>query len=79
MPNMSYCRFHNTSLDLQDCVDAMEQAETLADLDLSQYEKDAYEEMRQLCKSFLMEYDRLSDADFDAFLEDYDSPSENNS
>ena len=23
MSNMSYCRFHNTNLDVQDCIDAM--------------------------------------------------------
>ena len=26
MPNMSYCRFHNTYLDLQDCVNVVGEA-----------------------------------------------------
>lgn len=25
MPNMSYCRFENTSNDIQDCIDALEE------------------------------------------------------
>ena len=36
MPNMSYCRFENTSMDLRDCLDAIECGE--AD-DLSQNER----------------------------------------
>ena len=30
MPNMSYCRFHNTNLDLLDCLGALEEEETLS-------------------------------------------------
>lgn len=30
MANMSYCRFHNTNLDLGDCLDALECGETLS-------------------------------------------------
>jgi len=35
MSNMSYCRFENTSRDLEDCVDALENNETE---NLSEYE-----------------------------------------
>ena len=27
MANMSYCRFHNTRLDMDDCIDALKRAE----------------------------------------------------
>lgn len=70
MSNMSYCRFQNTSTDLRDCVDAMEESYDLADLDLSRDEKDAMDFMRSLCEKFLEEHDRLlaaedEDEDFD--------------
>ena len=32
MSNMSYCRFENTSRDLMDCVDAIENNETESDI-----------------------------------------------
>jgi hypothetical protein len=61
MPNMSYCRFENTSGDLRDCVDAMVESITWQDLDLSSTEYCAYRYMRSLCQQFLEEYDRLSE------------------
>lgn len=30
MANMSYCRFHNTKIDLDDCLDALREGETLS-------------------------------------------------
>lgn len=30
MANMSYCRFHNTRLDLEDCIDALRNDERLS-------------------------------------------------
>lgn len=30
MANMSYCRFHNTKIDLDDCLDALRDSETLS-------------------------------------------------
>lgn len=59
MANMSYCRFENTANDLRDCVDAMEEAYDMADLDLSAYELSSMKYMRQLCEKFLAESDRL--------------------
>ena len=68
MGNMSYCRFENTSNDLRDCVNAMEEAENMADLDLSRSELSSFEYMRDLCERFLAEADRLAEAE----SEDYD-------
>lgn len=31
MTNMSYCRFHNTNIDLRDCLDAIKSGEELSD------------------------------------------------
>lgn len=31
MANMSYCRFHNTSMDMEDCIDALCGNEELSD------------------------------------------------
>lgn len=31
MANMSYCRFHNTYLDMRDCIDALDDGEALSD------------------------------------------------
>ena len=59
MPNMSYCRFENTSRDLRDCVDAMEEAYTVDELDLSQSELVSMNRMRVLCQEFLDQYERL--------------------
>ena len=30
MANMSYCRFHNTQLDLEDCIEAIRNEERLS-------------------------------------------------
>jgi len=59
MSNMSYCRFENTSRDLRDCVDAMEEAYTVDELDLSQSELVSMNRMRVLCQEFLDQYERL--------------------
>ena len=46
MPNMSYCRFHNTVMDMQDCMDAMTEALDLDEpLELSKSEQQAFERM----------------------------------
>ena len=59
MANMSYCRFENTIKDLQDCVYAMEEAETMADLDMNEYEEQAFLAMWNVARSFLAEHERL--------------------
>lgn len=66
--NMSYCRFQNTSNDLRDCVNAMQEAYDLPELDLSKDELQSMNWMRSLCEQFIEEHDRLTSAesvDFD--------------
>ena len=48
MANMSYCRFENTSRDLRDCLDAIENEEIN---DLSSYEKDGLESLLEYCET----------------------------
>lgn len=63
MANMSYCRFQNTSNDLRDCVNEMDESYTLSDMDLSAEELSAMKWMRELCERFLDNFDRLQNAD----------------
>ena len=47
MSNMSYCRFHNTAQDLQDCVDAIENGDTE---DMSSHEINGLKNILQLAE-----------------------------
>lgn len=59
MPSMSYCKFENTLSDLSGCVDAMEQAQTMKDLDMNEHEVQAFYAMWRACRAFLAEHERL--------------------
>ena len=61
--NMSYCMFQNTATDLRHCLESMDAAETLAELELSRDEKRSYDLMREFCQNFLDIANRLDDAD----------------
>jgi hypothetical protein len=61
--NMSYCMFQNTAIDLRHCVESMDAAETMEELDLSRDEKRSYDLMREFCQNFLDIANRLDDAD----------------
>jgi hypothetical protein len=63
MTTMTYCKFENTLSDLGVCVDAMEQAKTLADLEMNEHEAQAFHAMWRVCRSFLAEHDRLIQGD----------------
>ena len=45
--NMSYVMFQNTATDLRQCLEAMDAAETISELDLSRTEKRSYDLMRE--------------------------------
>lgn len=62
MANMSYCRFRNTKLDLQDCVYTLEDM-TNEKIDLSIEEKNAALAMYSLCKEFMCYYEELVEND----------------
>ena len=61
--NMTYCMFENTANDLRQCLESMDAAETLAELDLSRDEKRSYDLMREFCQNFVDIANRLDDAD----------------
>ena len=52
MGNMSYCRFRNTLMDLQDCINTIEAGE-LTDESIDREELSALLEMRDLCEYFV--------------------------
>ena len=64
MPNMSYCRFENTVMDIRDCINAIEEGDTY---ELSSYEVNALKEFKELGD----EIKRL-DIDIDLILENYE-------
>lgn len=66
MANMSYCRYHNTRIDLEDCVNAlensMEHKGSYFDEDfdeISQEEIRAAKGMRDLCERYIKAFDEL--------------------
>ena len=54
MSNMSYCRFHNTQNDLQDCLDEVEHMNELEveEIELSRMERDAFFTMVEQARLF---------------------------
>ena len=63
--NMTYCMFENTMNDMRQCLEAMDAAETMAELDLSRTEKRSYDLMREYCENFLNIAERLDHAEAD--------------
>jgi len=64
MPNMSYCRFENTTRDMQDCLDAIEDGDTR---ELSRYEISALRRFLGLAEEILKYA-----PDIEAILEEYE-------
>ena len=64
MANMSYCRFENTTKDMQDCLDAIEDGDTK---DLSRYEASALREFLALA-DVIKDYE----PDIEAILKEYE-------
>ena len=61
--NMTYCMFQNTATDLRQCLESMDAAETLDELELSRDEKRSYDLMREYCENFLDIAHRLDHAE----------------
>jgi len=67
MPNMSYCRFENTVMDIRDCINAIEERDTD---ELSRYEVNALSEFLNLGREITnLEYE------IEEILGEYDSES----
>lgn len=54
--NMSYCRFHNTFIDLQDCVEALESFD-----DISQDEMRYAGQMYELCQRYMRAFEEFEE------------------
>ena len=59
MGNMSYCRFKNTSMDLQDCLEAIENNEIE---DLVDYEYEGIQDILDYCEAILEYREDLEEA-----------------
>lgn len=57
MANMSYCRFRNTEQDLNDCVDAIGNIESIDDL--SNSERKSAERLYHLANEYVAYYEQL--------------------
>lgn len=60
MANMSYCRFHNTRIDLEDCLEALNEDRTL-----SEEEFKACKQMFSQFVQFLCDEDIVRDDDYE--------------
>lgn len=61
---MSYCRFENTSYDLQDCIDTLDNFEDNPGEgldDLSGTERRKADEMREQCETYIRIYDEKTE------------------
>ena len=58
MPNMSYCRYENTSLDMQDVVDGLYDSDV--DEDLSTYEQRGLRTILELAKEIVGMEDKIN-------------------
>tara|TARA_R110002167_G_scaffold184555_2_gene384984 strand:- start:63 stop:308 length:246 start_codon:yes stop_codon:yes gene_type:complete len=60
MANMSYCRFENTSSDLSDCLDAVENINRVEDFEeMSDYEREALRDLLETCEAIAHISDRV--------------------
>ena len=58
MPNMSYCRYENTSLDMQDVVDGLYDSDV--DEDLSTYDQRGLRTILELAKEIVGMEDKIN-------------------
>ena len=69
MPSMSYCMFENTTLEMDQILNAMDEVNTLADLKLRGDEREAFFELVRQCEQFLA---RAQELDAPAEAEEVD-------
>jgi hypothetical protein len=70
MGNMSYCRYHNTALDLGDCLEAIFLDGNRALEEASMSERDGLKDLLNFCKSIAEDYDDLIEEALEAWEED---------
>lgn len=70
MASMSYCLFENTIGELARCVELMENARSMKDLELNQYELLAFQSMWRVARDFMAEHERLMSAQLEDDIQD---------
>lgn len=65
MPNMSYCRFELTLSDMEDCLEALQQADSIKSMDLSSDELRALVSMISTAEDIVSIYTDLRAAEDD--------------
>ena len=60
MSNMSYCRFENTSKDLRDCMNAIQEDGDSCLEEASKYEVWALKNLLEYCKEIVMYEDNIN-------------------
>lgn len=65
MSNMSYCRFENTSFDVDDCLNAIYNDELSFS---SEHELRGFLRFVKLCKKVTEEFDHLSEEELEDFI-----------
>lgn len=68
MANMSYCRFHNTRMDMEDCIDALRDAEQGIE-EISDSEINSCKRMFNNIMEYLDKQGILDGIDWDAYEE----------
>ena len=63
MASMSYCRFENTAIDFQACLNDLVEACSFNDLDHSLSEINAREDLYVMAKKFIKQYEHLMNED----------------
>lgn len=61
MANMSYCRFHNTKIDLADCVYTLEDIRNGEKEPLSPEEYSASKSIYELCQEYIQLFEELKE------------------
>ena len=62
MGNMSYCRFENTSRDLRDCLDAIQEDGVQSLSEASIYERNGLRDLLEIAKDLVEYEDEINEA-----------------
>lgn len=61
---MSYCMFENTTIEMDQILETMEEATNMEDLNLNRSEKAAFDRLVDQCQAFLKQGQRLAVAEW---------------
>lgn len=61
MANMSYCRFRNTSIDFEDCINGLNDIINGEDDALSFDERCAAERLYRMCEEYMEAFEEMND------------------